>query len=563
MAAPANERGRPKVRFFDWLINEINSGRYKESVAWTDDTHTTFRIPWKHNSRKNLVASDYKIFQAWAMVSGKYNEGVLNPARWKTNFRCALNSTKRFEEVESEYPDYHVYRIIPCSRNSTPPVNPPADTISGSNQEVDQLHMSPCSDGSPALHQSTTQQEIDDIFKSLSLENPCPDVLQWVLQQADIDEVSQVSWAPVPEHPLAGEVAHTIPCIDQNSCLPLVPGVVSEPLANNGCKVADGWLAARPPNVNSQPIAVHPLQLPQQNTPPGINQANHVGEALYDNNFIEHVFLNEEPQGNGVMSNLLRNDCHLFPSQQAMVEQKTFALPVAPSPLEQPPLHAAPLQNNAGCAPLNLDVSIYYRGKLLHEAGVEFNSCMFTYNPYYEIGGNPQIQHVLFPNPEILPDQKQVNHTLTLLKNAGLLLYQKNNKICAWRIGRCKVFWAFSKELDHTAPRPPPRLLGREEETDIFNYERFCQELRAFRDGQRCSSPDYTIYLCFGQSFASDKPKESKLILVKLVPMVCKQWHEDLQRQGFSSLNSENLSLQLSNSLYDMIEQLTTMMEMD
>ncbi|CAI5763180.1 interferon regulatory factor 7 isoform X1 [Podarcis lilfordi] len=489
MAAPANERGRQKVRFFDWLINEINSGRYKESVAWTDDTHTTFRILWKHNSRKNLVASDYKIFQAWAMVSGKYNEGEPNPAKWKTNFRCALNSTKRFEEVESEYPDYHVYRIIPRSRNSTSPVNPPADTINGSNHEVDQLHMSPCSEGSPALHQSTPQQEIDDVFKSLSLENTCQDVLQWVLQQAGMDEVSQVSWAPVPEHPL--------------------------------------------------------------------------GEALYNNNFIEHVFLNEEPQGNGVMNNLSRNDCHLFPNQQAMVEQNTFAPPIAPSPLEQPPLHAAPLQNNAGCAPLNLDVSIYYRGKLLHEAGVEFNSCMFTYNPYYEIGGNPQIQHVLFPNPEILPDQKQVNHTLTLLKNAGLLLYQKNNKICAWRIGRCKVFWAFSKELEHTAPRPPLRLLGREEETDIFNYERFCQELRAFRDGQRCSSPDYTIYLCFGQSFASDKPKESKLILVKLVPMVCKQWHEDLQRQGYSSLNSENLSLQLSNSLFEMIEQLTTMMEMD
>ncbi|XP_060132511.1 interferon regulatory factor 7 isoform X3 [Zootoca vivipara] len=439
-------------------------------------------------------------------------------------------------------------------------VSPPLQ-VSGSNHKVDQLHMSPCSEGSPALHQSTSQ-EIDDIFKSLSLENPCPDVLQWVLQQADM-EVSQVSWAPVPEHPLAGEVPHAIPCINQNSCLPLGPGVVSEPLANNCCKVADSWLAAHPPNVNSQPIAVHPLQHPQQNTPPGINQANHVGEALYDNNFIENVFVNEEPQGNGVMNNLSRNDCHLFPNQQAMVEQNTFPPPVVPSPLEQLPLHAAPLQNNAGCAPLNLDVSIYYRGKLLHEAGVEFNSCMLTYNQYYKIEGNPQIHHVLFPNPEVLPDQKQVKFTLTLLQNAGLLLYQKNKKICARRIGRCKVFWAFSKELDHIAQRPPSRLLGREVDTDIFNYERFCQELVAFRDGQRSSSPDYTIYLCFGQSFAGDKPKESKLILVKLVPMVCKQWHEDLQREGFSSLNSENISLQLSNSLYDMIDQIITMMETD
>lgn len=41
-------------------------------------------------------------------------------------------------------------------------------------------------------------------------------------------------------------------------------------------------------------------------------------------------------------------------------------------------------------------------------------------------------------------------------------------------------------------------------------------ELTEFRNGQRGSSPDYTIYLCFGQRFTAARPKESKLILVKV-----------------------------------------------
>lgn len=57
-------RGSQRVRFFDWLIKEIDSGSY-DGLRWEDDSRTTFRIPWKHNARKSLVANDYKIFQVW------------------------------------------------------------------------------------------------------------------------------------------------------------------------------------------------------------------------------------------------------------------------------------------------------------------------------------------------------------------------------------------------------------------------------------------------------------------------------------------------------------------
>lgn len=34
--------------------------------------------------------------QGWAKVSGRYEEGSEDPAKWKTNFRCALSSTHMF-----------------------------------------------------------------------------------------------------------------------------------------------------------------------------------------------------------------------------------------------------------------------------------------------------------------------------------------------------------------------------------------------------------------------------------------------------------------------------------
>lgn len=65
--------------------------------------------------------------KAWAVISGKYIEASPDPAKWKTNFRCALKSTKRFQLVsESKDPDpHHVYKIHP---HITTAANPPADT---------------------------------------------------------------------------------------------------------------------------------------------------------------------------------------------------------------------------------------------------------------------------------------------------------------------------------------------------------------------------------------------------------------------------------------------------
>ncbi|XP_015677366.1 uncharacterized protein LOC107292762 [Protobothrops mucrosquamatus] len=735
MAASANKGNPKKVGFFDWLIEQINSGSYT-GLEWTDKNHTEFCIPWKHYSKRDLVADDYKIFRAWAMYSKKYNKST--PSKWKLNFRCAMNSTKRFEELVSDKPDFHKYRIIPLKPKTESTANLSSGTNNGSDHEVQVLHFSPYSEECPPLHQSAqlcqyvqqnlssgSQLEIDAAFQTLTLENGMPgsavpnenaagsfyqtrdDMLQWIIQESQLNlteklQVSQAStvttdssnpignavlyeqrssseapqviqndclptgngvvvepvainyyqegpqWLPanptnqisqstvafpvshaqqnvpgtnqfnqsvycirviakillmvdlnvyvgsaVPNENAAGSFYQTrddmlqwiiqeselnlteklqvsraptvttdssnpignavlyeqrssseAPQVTQNDCLPTGNGVVVEPVAINYYQEGPQWLPANPTNQISQSTVAFPVSHAQQNVP-GTNQFNQSEESVCNTScFVTNIYLNEEPQDNGIAN------------QETPMEESVF-VSSATFPTDEPAINNVPSQDPLETVPITIEVSIYYHNKLQDKA--EVDNCMFTYNQENcHLPHNAQV--IKFPNPEVLTDQKRVQHTLIALNTASLLLSQKNGRIWAKRLGTCQVFHAFSKELDNPSQDPPHKLLPRNVETEIFNYEQFIQELHEFRNGQRRSSPDYTIYLCFGQRFTAARPKESKLILVKLVPNYCKYWHEFLQREGFSSLNSETVSLQISNSLFDMVEQLSTML---
>lgn len=56
------------------------------------------------------------LLQEWAIVSGKIKEHPNNKAKWKTNFRCALESQKMFKKIADNSKDlddpHKVYRII-------------------------------------------------------------------------------------------------------------------------------------------------------------------------------------------------------------------------------------------------------------------------------------------------------------------------------------------------------------------------------------------------------------------------------------------------------------------
>ncbi|XP_013006017.1 interferon regulatory factor 7 isoform X2 [Cavia porcellus] len=114
--ATAPERTAQRVRFGEWLLGEVSSGRY-EGLRWLDKAHTVFRVPWKHFARKDLGEADAHIFKAWAVARGRWPpsscRGGLPPpdaeaaerAGWKTNFRCALHSTQRFVMLQDNSGD--------------------------------------------------------------------------------------------------------------------------------------------------------------------------------------------------------------------------------------------------------------------------------------------------------------------------------------------------------------------------------------------------------------------------------------------------------------------------
>ncbi|NWX03687.1 IRF3 factor, partial [Caloenas nicobarica] len=117
-------REAQKLRFGPWLVSAVSSGRYR-GLRWIDPAHSAFRIPWKHNARKDVTSSDLEVFKVGGMgelgrvgIPGNSETSVFMEPRspwsspaappglgkgewsWKTNFRCALTSTRMFVLLE-------------------------------------------------------------------------------------------------------------------------------------------------------------------------------------------------------------------------------------------------------------------------------------------------------------------------------------------------------------------------------------------------------------------------------------------------------------------------------
>nr|2O61_A Chain A, Transcription factor p65/Interferon regulatory factor 7/Interferon regulatory factor 3 fusion protein [Homo sapiens] len=155
----------PRVLFGEWLLGEISSGCY-EGLQWLDEARTCFRVPWKHFARKDLSEADARIFKAWAVARGRWppsSRGGGPPpeaetaerAGWKTNFRCALRSTRRFVMLRDNSGD-------------------PAD-----QHKVYALSGSLSSDSS---------------LSSPSALSPKPRILPWLVSQLDLGQLEGVAW---------------------------------------------------------------------------------------------------------------------------------------------------------------------------------------------------------------------------------------------------------------------------------------------------------------------------------------------------------------------------------
>ncbi|NXG66924.1 IRF3 factor, partial [Hemiprocne comata] len=465
----------------------VSSGKYP-GLRWTDPARRIFRIPWKHNARKDVTSSDLEIFKAWAKASGRYEGCPEDPAKWKTNFRCALRSTRMFvlQEDHSKSGDdpHKVFAIAPGE---------PRDLWGVAVDQAILGHLAHA-----ALLPVTRWHSEEGDFSS-----PDPVVNQQPLHQ----QLQVRGWAPMLRHcnlgPLptgdfsAGDVPHqdTLlqphPDSSQNNCLP--------PLS------FQQWvpMAEQPPLGTNSPL--NPMLLQEHGGCCGAGFSPGHGNAI-------------------------------------MAWDEAGLLPYGIIPI--------------------LDVSIYYRGKLFHQEEVRDSRCLLAYQTSDPALALRPGHLVRFPSPAELADGKQRHFTENLLSIAGLQLEQHSQKLFATRLKKCKVFWALSQQLEGVGD-PPPNLLYRDQETPIFDFNEFCSELRDFRNRQRQQSPDFTIYLCFGQCFSKAKPKESKLILVKLVPKFCEYCYEQVLREGASSLDSGTVSLQLSDSfsLFELIEQCSMQMD--
>uniref|UniRef100_A0A452TH32 Interferon regulatory factor 7 n=1 Tax=Ursus maritimus TaxID=29073 RepID=A0A452TH32_URSMA len=205
-----------------------------------------------------------------------------------------------------------------------------------------------------------------------------------------------------------------------------------------------------------------------------------------------------------------------------------------------------------------LDVTIMYKGRTVLQEVVWHPSFVLLYGPPSPATAATAPQHVAFPSPAELPDQKQLHYTEKLLQHVapGLQLELRGHGLWARRLGKCKVYWEVGGPLGSASPSTPPRLLQRNQDTPIFDFGTFFREMMEFRARRRRGSPHYTIYLGFGQDLSAGRPKEKSLVLVKLEPRLCQAHLECVQREGVSSLDSSSLGLCLSssNSLYEDLE---------
>nr|XP_035939581.1 interferon regulatory factor 7 isoform X1 [Halichoerus grypus] len=205
-----------------------------------------------------------------------------------------------------------------------------------------------------------------------------------------------------------------------------------------------------------------------------------------------------------------------------------------------------------------LDVTIMYKGRTVLQDVVWHPSFVFLYGPPSPAATATGPQHVAFPSPAELPDQKQLHYTEKLLQHVapGLQLELRGHGLWARRLGKCKVYWEVGGPLGSASPSTTPRLLQRNQDTPIFDFGTFFREMMEFRARRRRGSPHYTIYLGFGQDLSAGRPKEKSLVLVKLEPRLCRAHLECVQREGVSSLDSSSLGLCLSssNSLYEDLE---------
>nr|WPS91085.1 interferon regulatory factor 7 [Nanorana parkeri] len=570
---PVRERCHNRELFGPWLLRNITSSQY-EGVYWLDEGHTLFRLPWKHLNMRNVDENDYAIFKAWAIQSRKYNPLCEDPPTYKTNFRCALkavynNNGKMFSEVRDNSSDtrdpHKIFRFHGVHEESSPAVDTPAvshhSTIEENNfhNEIEhdedyRLRISPVVEHTTPFINRQDPMDIEQLLRDVLLdsdEHGAQRLLEITQEEysQDRSRVDQVFRGPLYEPSLAMSESynngHRQPVTNNHS--PLFPEQCT-PYQVYGM-YQNGHIENLPAvDQVFQQIPACPQLLP---APPVCNFV----EAIFDDvQTCEYVFQQESTQhmvNNEATTHCNNNACNTDGEMSASQSSHDST----PSTFNdhgstESPETASTLFHQEGKMPklTSWEVTVYYRGKEVLKQNV---STKFYINYTGHVPQTEPAELVTFPpTADTLVDQVQIEYTDKILNSVGngLLLdvSPHDRKLYATRMGNSRVYRGMSESLETRQNVSHAMKLDRNVPTGIFDFNHFTQELKAYTCHER-SSPDFTLYLSFGQSLF--EPIKKALVLVKLVPSFCTFWHQIAQQEGASSLRNEELSLQISNGI--------------